>query len=495
MNLQQLPTGTQVQIELRPSDGILRLSPVLTIGFDALSVVFDGIPAGAAALRCVTTQPDLPQSFGTQITVGIAPGVNTFQVDCAVAVPAPPPPTPAPPTPAPPTPAPPSPTPPVEEPDGDPEPEPISPGSVAVELSPSEIILGSETEADSSNLTISISDPPVGGPLLLEVISEDPDIARIEGSNLLVFPAGRVSSQTLPVGATSTGSARFTVRLANNNRAVNYENLDPVESVLSVVRVDPPIETPTEMPMLGTGDVQATLRWNTIDDLDLFIVDPFEEEIGFPNPVSESGGSLDVDANAGCVGTITNPVENIFWPFGGAPTGIYKVRVNLFQRCTESSDPIPFTLTLLVNGQTTVISGNVDDEMRNFTSDDSASLEFTFLSSIPTPSPTLTPTPAPTSLPAPDLTNTATFGAAATILGGQRIDVTPALSPAGSVAIGTATINGTNIGGSTQFPFFLPPFPAVEAGTIATFSTEIPAGSIVTLVDQDGTTVIQTLSL
>ena len=95
----------------------------------------------------------------------------------------------------------------------------------------------------------------------------------------------------------------------------------------------------------------------------------------------------------------------------------------------------------------------------------------------------------------PSPSNTATFGTPLTILGGQRIVVTPALSLPVNVTIGGLSFNGTNIGGSTQFPFILPPFPVITAGTVATFSTEIPVASTVNLVDSDGTTVIQNLSL
>jgi len=70
-------------------------------------------------------------------------------------------------------------------------------------------------------------------------------------------------------------------------------------------------------PRLGTGDVQVTLRWNTPVDLDLHVIDPLGEEIYFRYTFSPSGGTLDVDANAGC--TNDTPVENVFWPTGGAP--------------------------------------------------------------------------------------------------------------------------------------------------------------------------------
>ena len=43
---------------------------------------------------------------------------------------------------------------------------------------------------------------------------------------------------------------------------------------------------------LGTGDVQVTLLWSSVADLDLHVVDPWGEEVCFDNPVSSSGGEL-----------------------------------------------------------------------------------------------------------------------------------------------------------------------------------------------------------
>jgi hypothetical protein len=103
-----------------------------------------------------------------------------------------------------------------------------------------------------------------------------------------------------------------------------------------------------EEPVLGTGDVQVTLRWNNGADLDLHVTDPSGEEIYFGYPLATSGGELDVDANAGCAGD--PPVENVFWPTGGAPTGSYSVSVHYYGAC-ESTEPANYVVTILVNGQ------------------------------------------------------------------------------------------------------------------------------------------------
>ncbi|MEW6242093.1 MAG: hypothetical protein AB1564_14910 [Chloroflexota bacterium] len=108
--------------------------------------------------------------------------------------------------------------------------------------------------------------------------------------------------------------------------------------------------TPTPDVVLGTGDVQVTLRWEGPADLDLHVYDPYGEEIWFEHPTSSSGGILDVDANAGCQGIVANPVENAFWPTGGAPTGPYRVAVHYFTACAGSG-PTDFEVTVKVDGR------------------------------------------------------------------------------------------------------------------------------------------------
>jgi len=72
----------------------------------------------------------------------------------------------------------------------------------------------------------------------------------------------------------------------------------------------------------GYGDVQVTLTWNNEADLDLHIFDPDNNEIYWMNPSSPSGGVLDYDDIDGF-----GP-ENIYWPNGEAPSGIYTVLVH-----------------------------------------------------------------------------------------------------------------------------------------------------------------------
>ncbi len=120
---------------------------------------------------------------------------------------------------------------------------------------------------------------------------------------------------------------------------------------------------------LGTGDVQVTLRWSTIDDLDLAVTGPSGDRISYANSSGSSGGQLDVDSNAACGDNNPSPVENIFWPEGGAPTGDFTIEVNLFTYCRDTQEPIPFTIGLLIDGQRREVTGTVDqqNQTRSFT--------------------------------------------------------------------------------------------------------------------------------
>lgn len=125
------------------------------------------------------------------------------------------------------------------------------------------------------------------------------------------------------------------------------ECLPPVETTLPPETI--PATTLPE-PVLGTGDVQFTLRWSSTADLDLAVLDPMGEEISYGHPVSASGGTLDVDSNASCENAVANPVENVFWPTGQSPLGVYQVRVYYYEECAGGTGPQSFTITALIDG-------------------------------------------------------------------------------------------------------------------------------------------------
>lgn len=143
-----------------------------------------------------------------------------------------------------------------------------------------------------------------------------------------------------------------------------------------------PLTAPQDCgPVLGTGDVQATLTWlgsaTSRDDWDLYVIDPSGERIDFINTTAASGGQLDHDAICE-----PNPsVENIFWPDDQAPAGQYTVAVDLFNSCGDGVEA-EWHLTVTVDGVVVIDetgSGDSDPNVR------SAGPENTFTFTYPSP--------------------------------------------------------------------------------------------------------------
>jgi hypothetical protein len=101
---------------------------------------------------------------------------------------------------------------------------------------------------------------------------------------------------------------------------------------------------------LGTGDVQVTLRWWSVVDLDLSVTDPAGDLVSFSTRTVASGGQLDRDANYPCDTATASPVENVFWPSGGAPPGSYQATVTYRTGC-ETQGPQEYELTVRLNGE------------------------------------------------------------------------------------------------------------------------------------------------
>lgn len=120
------------------------------------------------------------------------------------------------------------------------------------------------------------------------------------------------------------------------------------------------VPTPVPQPtlVLGTGDVQITLSWSSTNDLDLWVTDPAGTRIFYDNKSSSTGGVLDVDANPGCQRLTNQPVENIFWPQGEAPTGEFVVEVYYYQQCEETS-AAEYQVRILVDGRVEEIAGTI----------------------------------------------------------------------------------------------------------------------------------------
>ena len=106
-----------------------------------------------------------------------------------------------------------------------------------------------------------------------------------------------------------------------------------------------------------SGDVQVSLLWNNFNDLDLHVRCPSGEEISYQKRHSRCGGELDVDMNAGGRAS-AKPVENVYWPEGGAPEGKFIVMVNHYAD-HGGRGPTKFTVAVTVGGRTKRFSGTI----------------------------------------------------------------------------------------------------------------------------------------
>lgn len=99
-----------------------------------------------------------------------------------------------------------------------------------------------------------------------------------------------------------------------------------------------------------TGDVQISLSWNTIDDIDLHVYftsgNGLVEEINWIKRRGHlTGGMLDIDMNANERAVSTQPVENIFWAKDSSPNGFFTVYVHFF-RSWSGAKQIPVVVRI-----------------------------------------------------------------------------------------------------------------------------------------------------
>ena len=100
------------------------------------------------------------------------------------------------------------------------------------------------------------------------------------------------------------------------------------------------------------GDVRVSLAWHNGDDLDLHAVinDNRARKIYYGNKRS-SGGTLDVDMNAGRINTV-DPVENIYWTDKREFPRHVEFYVDQYRKHSNSN--VGFDLQVVIGGSTTV---------------------------------------------------------------------------------------------------------------------------------------------
>lgn len=183
----------------------------------------------------------------------------------------------------------------------------VSGGSVLEASFPGIIIVGG-----SSQVTFT-SDQPFSQVVI--------NISGYEGYYLLELPGAVTSVNAIVTWSQDVPNLQFEAGSASGGTSPGPYDL----SAIRAIRV-------------GTGDVQVSVSFDSLTDVDLHVVDPSGEEIYYASRESASGGKLDLDANAGC--SIDSPVvnnENITWPTGTAPAGQYIVRLDYWSSCGKAS--------------------------------------------------------------------------------------------------------------------------------------------------------------
>ncbi|HKS06445.1 MAG TPA: hypothetical protein VJR92_09050 [Gemmatimonadaceae bacterium] len=173
-----------------------------------------------------------------------------------------------------------------------------------------------------------------GGSALVTFTSATPfsrvviSVDDVTGYYDLTLPANVTSAEVLIIYAQQVGGDAFTMQYAGGAAGV----------------VGPYSSANTAFLGNGTGEVQVNITWNSVADVDLYVVDPSGEELYYADRNSNSGGMLDIDSNAGCQSDGPRS-ENVFWPFGiVAPRGSYQVRVNYWSSCGAGSTDYVVTI-------------------------------------------------------------------------------------------------------------------------------------------------------
>ena len=112
-------------------------------------------------------------------------------------------------------------------------------------------------------------------------------------------------------------------------------------------------------PQPSTGDVQVLLSWNNYNDLDLLCVDPNNDLVCFKQPRVPSGGMLEIDMNVN--GHHSNqPIENIYWPQGEAPQGMYHVFISYYEQHESNINKTPYKVIVKYGGKEETFEGDIE---------------------------------------------------------------------------------------------------------------------------------------
>lgn len=137
----------------------------------------------------------------------------------------------------------------------------------------------------------------------------------------------------------------------------NVGNLVQLDKALQKVKSQEVVDC---TPIPTTGDVQVLLSWGNYNDLDLIVTDPTGATVWYKNKHVPSGGQLEIDMNFKYPDSRT-PIENIYWPQGGAPKGTYNVYLLFFNK-HESTVQNAYNIKVKHGSIMDEFSGNISKE-------------------------------------------------------------------------------------------------------------------------------------
>ncbi len=122
--------------------------------------------------------------------------------------------------------------------------------------------------------------------------------------------------------------------------------------------VSAPVSATVPVQPVGSGPIQVSLSWAGAVDVDLHVTPPSGTDIYYGQRSDETGGTLDLDSNAGCaIDNVNN--ENIVWTAASRPAvGAYTVRVDYWSKCSSAAS-IPYTVRVTNCGVSTTYSGTL----------------------------------------------------------------------------------------------------------------------------------------
>lgn len=145
----------------------------------------------------------------------------------------------------------------------------------------------------------------------------------------------------------------FEVAAYSNNQASTYWTLgesgeQKVKAAVVDIITDKEISDPVYFTAeLDSAEITIRLDWSKHScntDIDLHVIDPYEEEIAYYNMTSASGGYLDRDDTVG-----PGP-EHIRW--SNAPVGTYKIYVHYYPNGAEDRSITSYKVSVNADGVT-----------------------------------------------------------------------------------------------------------------------------------------------